>query len=129
MIFLVCTLMTLNHVLDENGQEDGHNYTKNDKSTYSVGERLECRLDIRLGDLRPQDVKIELVFVTPDEHGKRSKLEFKEPFVFEAEHNGIYTFVASKMAQRIGIWDCAVRVIPSHELLPHDQDFNIVRWI
>ena len=76
-----------------------------------------------------QDVKIELVFVTPEEHGKRARLEFKEPFLFEAEHNGIYTFVASKIAQRIGMWDCAVRVIPSHALLPHDQDFNIVRWI
>lgn len=107
----------------------GVDYTKNEKSTYCVGDRLECRLDIRLGDLRPQDVKIELVFVTPDDHGKQPKLAFKEPFVFEAEHNGIYTFVANKMAQRIGMWDCAVRVIPNHELLPHDQDFNIVRWI
>jgi len=107
----------------------GMDYTKNEKSTYSVGDRLECRLDVRLGDLRPQDVKIELIFVSPDDHGKRSKLEFKVPFVFEVEHNGIYTFVASKMAQRIGMWDCAVRVIPNHELLPHDQDFNIVRWI
>ena len=107
----------------------GVDYTKNEKSTYSVGDRLECRLDVRLGDLRPQDVKIELIFVSPDDHGKRSKLEFKVPFVFEVEHNGIYTFVASKMAQRIGMWDCAVRVIPNHELLPHDQDFNIVRWI
>jgi phosphorylase/glycogen(starch) synthase len=107
----------------------GVDYTRNEKSTYSVGDRLECRLDVRLGDLRPQDVKIELVFVSPEEHGKRARLEFKEPFLFEAEHNGIYTFVASKMAQRIGMWDCAVRVIPSHALLPHDQDFNIVRWI
>jgi len=107
----------------------GVDYTKNEKSTYSVGDLLECRLDIRLGNLNPKDVKIELVFVTPEDHGKRSKLEFKVPFVFEVEHNGIYTFVASKMAQRIGMWDCAVRVIPSHELLPHDQDFNIVKWI
>ena len=107
----------------------GVDYTKNEKSTYCVGDRLECRLDIRLGDLRPQDVKIEMVFVTPEDHGKRPKLAFKAPFVFEVEHNGIYTFVSSKTAQRIGMWDCAVRVIPNHALLPHDQDFNIVRWI
>jgi phosphorylase/glycogen(starch) synthase len=107
----------------------GVDYTKNEKSTYSVGDLLECRLDIRLGNLNPKDVKIELVFVTPEDHGKRPKLEFKVPFVFEVEHNGIYSFISRKTAQRIGMWDCAVRVIPSHELLPHDQDFNIVRWI
>jgi hypothetical protein len=56
-------------------------------------------------------------------------LEYKVPFVFETERDGIYTFVCSEVAQRIGVWDCAVRVIPNHELLPHDQDFNIVRWI
>ena len=56
-------------------------------------------------------------------------MEFREPFVFEAEHNGVFSFVCSKVVRRVGTWDCAVRVIPSHELLPHDQDFNIVRWI
>ena len=62
-------------------------------------------------------------------HTQKPKLEFREPFLFEAEHNGIYSFVCDKVARRVGVWDCAVRVIPSNELLPHDQDFNIVRWI
>ena len=84
---------------------------------------------MKLGSLRPKDVKIELVFITADDHTQKPKLEFREPFLFEAEHNGIYSFVCDKVARRVGVWDCAVRVIPSNELLPHDQDFNIVRWI
>ena len=107
----------------------GVDYPKNDKNTYCVGDRMQCRLELRLGSLRPQDVKVEMVFVTAEDHGRRPKLEFKVPFVFETERDGIYTFVCCEAAQRIGVWDCAVRVIPNHELLPHDQDFNIVRWI
>ena len=107
----------------------GVEYPKNDKNSYSVGDHILCRLQMKLGSLRPKDVKIELVFITADDHTQKPKLEFREPFLFEAEHNGIYSFVCDKVARRVGVWDCAVRVIPSNELLPHDQDFNIVRWI
>ena len=107
----------------------GLEYQKADKNTYSVGDHLTGRLRLLLGGLRPQDVKIEMVFISAEDHGQKPKLEFREPFVFEAEHNGVFSFVCSKVVRRVGTWDCAVRVIPSHELLPHDQDFNIVRWI
>ncbi len=119
------------HVLSNwnNIQCLGLEYQKADKNTYSVGDHLTGRLRLLLGGLRPQDVKIELVFISAEDHGQKPKLEFREPFVFEAEHNGVFSFVCSKVVRRVGTWDCAVRVIPSHELLPHDQDFNIVRWI
>ena len=119
------------HVLSNwnNIQCLGLEYQKADKNTYSVGDHLTGRLQLSLGGLRPQDVKIEMVFISAEDHGQKPKLEFREPFVFEAEHNGVFSFVCSKVVRRVGTWDCAVRVIPSHELLPHDQDFNIVRWI
>ncbi len=119
------------HVLSNwnNIQCLGLEYQKADKNTYSVGDHLTGRLRLLLGGLRPQDVKIEMVFISAEDHGQKPKLEFREPFVFEAEHNGVFSFVCSKVVRRVGTWDCAVRVIPSHELLPHDQDFNIVRWI
>ncbi len=119
------------HVLSNwnNIQCIGLEYQKADKNTYSVGDHLTGRLRLLLGGLRPQDVKIEMVFISAEDHGQKPKLEFREPFVFEAEHNGVFSFVCSKVVRRVGTWDCAVRVIPSHELLPHDQDFNIVRWI
>ena len=106
----------------------GVEYPKTDKNTYCVGDRMRCKLDMRLGTLHPEDVKIEMVFVTAEDHGKKPKLEHKMPFVFEVERNGICTFVCDEVASNIGVWDCAIRVIPNHELLPHDQDFNIVRW-
>ncbi len=104
-------------------------YQKTDKNTYSVGDHLHCRLRMQLGGLRPKDVKIEMVFITAESHDQKQKLEFRETFLFEAEHDGICSFVCEKVARRVGIWDCAIRVIPNHELLPHDQDFNIVRWL
>ena len=106
----------------------GVEYRKKDKNTYCVGEEMLCRIQLKIGTLRPEDLKIEMVFVSAEDNGQRPKLAYKVPFVFEVERNGICTFVCDSIAERIGIWDCAVRVIPNHELLPHDQDFNIVRW-
>ena len=104
-------------------------YPKTPKNIYCVGDRIQCQLDIRLGSLRPKDVKIEMIFVTAEDHDKKPKLEYKVPFLFEVERNGVCTFKCEELASHIGVWDCAIRVIPNHDLLPHDQDFNIVRWI
>ena len=107
----------------------GIDYQRNEKNTYCVGDNILCRLRIHLGGLQPQDVKIEMIFVTAEDHGRKPKLEYKVPFVFESENDGVCTFVCNETARRVGVWDCAVRVIPNHELLPHDLDFNIVRWM
>ena len=107
----------------------GIEYQRNEKNTYCVGDNILCRLRIHLGGLRPQDVKIEMIFVTAEDHGRKPKLEYKVPFEFESENDGVCTFVCNETARRVGVWDCAVRVIPHHELLPHDLDFSIVRWM
>jgi len=106
----------------------GVHYQKTKNNIYCVGDQMRCELEMRLGTLRPEDVKIEMIFVTAEDHGKKPKLEYKVPFLFEVERNGIFTFVCDEVANHIGVWDCAIRVIPNHDLLPHDQDFNIVRW-
>ena len=102
---------------------------QDDRSTFCVGERLTYRVHLRIGNLKPDDLKIELLMVSADLNGERSKLAYKYPFVFEVERNGIATFVSEETTNNIGVWDCAVRIIPNNALLPHDLDFNIVRWI
>ena len=106
----------------------GVHYPKTKNNIYCVGDQMRCQVEMRLGTLSPEDLKVEMVFVTAEEHSRKPKLEYKVPFLFEVERNGICTFVCDEVANRIGIWDCAIRVIPNHDLLPHDQDFNIVRW-
>ncbi len=106
----------------------GVHYPKTKNNIYCVGDQMRCQVEMRLGTLSPEDLKVEMVFVTAEENSRKPKLEYKVPFLFDVERNGICTFVCDEVANRIGIWDCAIRVIPNHDLLPNDQDFNIVRW-
>lgn len=102
---------------------------QNDKNTFCVGDDASYTLKLKLGNLSPDDIKVELILITPEEHGKKSHLARKLPISLINSENNIYTFACSQITNNIGIWDYAVRIIPNNDLLPHDFDFNIVKWI
>lgn len=102
--------------------------TKIENDTLYVGEGYIVDLHLRLGALSAEDVKVELLFASTEEDG-HMKLAFKCPFHVVSEQNGVTHFRCELNATNVGLWSCAVRVIPQHELLPHDLDFNLVRWM
>ena len=104
-------------------------HTKNDKNTYIVGENINYKITLRIGNLNPEDLKLEMIFVAPNEHGGKVNLLHKFPFDLEKVEDGLVTYSCNKVTNNIGIYDYAVRVIPQNDLLPHDLDFNIVKWI
>ncbi|MDY6347132.1 MAG: alpha-glucan family phosphorylase [Bacteroidales bacterium] len=102
---------------------------QNDKNTFIVGEEAPYRISMRIGNLKPEDLKIEMLLVTPEDHDKKAKLVHKLPFSMEKAEDGLVTFACDNVTGNIGTFDCAVRVIPNNDLLPHDLDFNIVKWM
>lgn len=102
---------------------------QNDKNTFCVGDKASYTVKLKLGGISPDDIKMELVLVTPADHSNKRHLECKLPFTLQNSENGIHTFVCNNITDNIGIWDYAVRIIPNNDLLPHDFDFNILKWI
>jgi hypothetical protein len=43
--------------------------------------------------------------------------------------DGIATFAAVIPNPQSGVFDYAIRMRPSNPLLPHLQDFNLVKWL
>ncbi len=97
-------------------------------NTFYVGERLTLDLEINLGGLTHEDVKVELLFAGSEENGRR-KLISKYPLTYEGTSHDVAHYKLDINAKEIGLWDCVIRVIPQHELLPHDLDFNLVKWM
>jgi len=102
--------------------------TKVTNETLYVGEQYIVDLDVRMGALSAEDVKVELLFASNEEDG-HMKLADKQAFHVVSEENGVTHFRCELNATHVGLWNCVVRVIPQHELLPHDLDFNLVRWM
>lgn len=96
-------------------------------TTFTLGDKIVSTLQLKTGTLLPEDLKIELVNAKY-ENGKRIFLK-KHPFVLNKFDNGIAEFTCSIKPTDAGVMDYAIRVIPSHPLLPHDMDFNLVKWL
>lgn len=97
-------------------------------STYYVGEKLTLDLYIRIGTLQPEDLKVEMIFADSENDGTL-KLFAKYPLKYISTENGVTRYQFNIQAKDVGLWDYAIRIIPQHPLLPHDQDFNLVKWI
>ena len=103
---------------------ENHNHPN---STYYIGDKLSIEAALECGSLTPNDLKVELILVD-NEHEGETKLIAKYPFEFLRKEGETNIFKCEVDAKKVGNWSYAIRVIPAHELLPHDLDFNLVKW-
>jgi phosphorylase/glycogen(starch) synthase len=96
-------------------------------SPLALGDKLRSEVVIKLGDAHPEDLMIELVA------GQRVNDQMIEPQVIhelkmerEEGNKVVYSFEVT--TTRSGVFDIAFRITPKHPLLPHRQDFNLVKW-
>ena len=92
-----------------------------------LGEKFTQTVDMKLGILNPDDIKIEVLGVKNLQNGHRDFRKQKLDFIEMRDGNARYACTIEP--QDAGVWDYAIRVIPSNNLLPHDMDFNLVKWI
>jgi len=104
----------------------GNDLPNDPDRTFYLGATREVRVQINMGNLAPDDVKLELVFTHRD--GGRMVLFSKYAFRHESTTGGVSTFVCEFDAKVAGVWSCAIRMLPSHPLLAHDMELNLVKW-
>ena len=100
---------------------------KRDTELISLGKKYEATVDLYLSELTPEDVGLELV-VTRKEEGtlKVDQLIQAELISFSGR---VATYKLSTATEGAGLFMIALRLYPKHELLPHRQDFPLVKWL
>ncbi len=96
--------------------------------TLSPDNQLKSEVSLSLGELSPEDVGVEMLFTTLDRKG-RMHIQDKCEFKLTGYQDGVATFAASILPERTGMYQVATRVYPKHPLLPHKQDFPLVKWL
>jgi len=89
---------------------------------------LETEVVLNIGDLDPKDVGVEILFCTTDKKGAlhiQDKVEYKN-VKFK---DGVATYKASILPERTGMYQVATRIFAQNPLLPHRQDFGLVKWL
>lgn len=94
----------------------------------SIGNEYKAEMVIHIGDLKPEEIGVELLFATTD---KKGKLHIQERFDFvPVDYNdGVAKYEASILPETTGMYQVAARMYAKNPMLPHRQDFELVRWL
>ncbi len=95
----------------------------------SFGESYEVEAGIKLGSLKPEDVKVQIFLVRNGE--EREKVSDYEIFDMEPSGNGrkgLFRYRTMFQPSDSGHYYYTVRVLPAHRQLPRDIELGIVKW-
>lgn len=93
-----------------------------------LGDVFYSEVILNLHELTPDDIGIEIVF------GQKVMDEVREAIIInelkiEKLKNGHVKYYCEIKSTHTGVYDYSFRIFPKHKLLPHRQDFSLVRWI
>ena len=93
----------------------------------SIGKTYKGEITLELGDLRPEDVGVELV-VAQQKDDKFKVLSTTE-FTVASQEGNKATYQLEIASEYPGALHLAIRIFPKNNLLPHRQDFALVKWL
>ena len=94
----------------------------------TLAKQYQGDMTLQLGDLKPEEVGLELVLAQTDAHGKVHIVEVKEYKVAEVK-DGLAKYQVNLLPDKTGAYLVGTRVFAKHPLLPHRQAFECVKWL
>jgi len=92
-----------------------------------LGEKFNARLTIDMAELKSDDIGIEILF-------GQKEMDMVKDFTYKKElelvevNNKQAVFSCEIFISHSGVFDYAFRMFAKNPLLPHRQDFNLIRW-
>ena len=99
-------------------------------ASYSLSEEnnLQVEVELNLGDLSPEDIGVEILFATMDAKQRLHIQEKSELQVVEFK-DSVARYSTSILPDRTGMYQVATRMYAKNPLMPHRQDFELVKWL
>ena len=92
------------------------------------GETFKTELVLNLHELSHDDIGVEIVFGQKVLDEVKTPL-FIEPMIFAGMDKNNAVFSSVIPMNKSGVYDYSFRIYPKHKLLPHRQDFPLVKWV
>ncbi len=94
----------------------------------TLGERHDIELELDLKNLSVDDVNVEMVFARTGRDGKLNS--FKSIKMLKEQGEGTRAvFKLGMELRKAGSFNYGFRIYADNSLLPHRQDFSLVRWL
>ena len=94
----------------------------------TLGNEFNAEVVLNIGDLKAEEIGVEVLFATVDAKGK---YHIQERYDFTPVEcaDGVAKYTAAINPDRSGLYQVAGRIYAKNSLLPHRQDFELVRWL
>ncbi|MFM9948317.1 MAG: alpha-glucan family phosphorylase, partial [Saprospiraceae bacterium] len=99
-----------------------------DNHPLPVGQPFEATISLDINGLPAQRIGVEVAFfrrLSDDE----MELKITHELQLTNQKGSIATYACALDPHMSGVYEYGFRVFPKHELLPHRQDLNLVKWL
>lgn len=97
------------------------------KQIIALGKSYWGKVTLEIGDLSMEDVGVELV--AAEQHNDKLVIREKHDFTPVSQEDGKAVYHIDVTADAPGVLNLALRIYPKNPLLPHRQDFALVKWL
>ena len=95
----------------------------------SLGEPFTAKIVLTIGDLLPEEIGIEVVFIQRKNTEEDVQIVRKEELELVSFKNRQAIFECSVNASKSGVYEYGFRVSPRHPLTSKRMDFPLMKWI
>jgi starch phosphorylase len=96
-------------------------------STMDMQDSAKIKTEIKLGNLKPEDVQVQIYYGILDHNGEITNPALKI-LNFVKSENDTYFYEGSYIFHEGGVHGCTIRVLPTHPLLPLNTDLFLCTW-
>lgn len=98
------------------------------ESQIFLDDTFSAEVTLFTNGLSAKNIGVEIIFSLKDANGLRKILLTREMTLVEIM-NGNARYSVDLPASNAGTFNYGFRIFPKHELIPHRQDFALVKWI
>lgn len=99
-----------------------------DNYALPMGDQFKANIKLRLGSIPPENLGLEVVFFKRVNE-EELHLQFAKEFEFTGQKGDTAVYKCNVALEMSGVYEYGFRIFPKNELLPHRQDFNLVKWL
>ncbi len=99
-----------------------------DNHPLPVGQPFEAKISLNINGLPAENIGVEVAFfrrLSDDE----MELKITHELGLKKQEGSVATYQCALDPNMSGVYEYGFRVFPKHELLPHRQDLNLVKWL
>jgi phosphorylase/glycogen(starch) synthase len=98
-----------------------------DKEPIFLGKEYEAEVVLSIGFLQPSDIGVEMFFA--EQHTGEMTICMQHRFTPVSHSGSEVTYKLKFVPNASGTFSVGIRIYADNKLLPHRQDFCMVKWL